>query len=98
MEQIPLIIQDDSYYPSDSDAEEQEETQVSTPNSLVSPSSSSFSGTGTSTPVFKMVTPLLLSSSQKKMIKNLNENLPNMKKIVAWYPWAYNSHATIIVR
>jgi hypothetical protein len=42
--------------------------------------------------------PLLMTSAQRAMVKNLNEHLPHMERVVGWYPWAYNSHATLIVR
>ena len=42
--------------------------------------------------------PLLMTSAQRAMVKNLNEALPQMERLIGWYPWAYNSHATLIVR
>jgi hypothetical protein len=43
-------------------------------------------------------TPLLLAPRQREMIRNLNEGLPQMERMVAWFHWVYNSHATIVVR
>lgn len=42
--------------------------------------------------------PLLMTSAQKAMVKNLNEELPHLERVIAWFPTAYNSHATLIVR
>lgn len=43
-------------------------------------------------------TPLLLTPRQREMIRNLNEALPRMERMVAWFHWVYNSHATLVVR
>jgi hypothetical protein len=43
-------------------------------------------------------TPLLLTPRQREMIRNLNEGLPHMERMVAWFHWVYNSHATLVVR
>lgn len=43
-------------------------------------------------------TPLLLSDAQKRMILNFDKHLPQAERLIAWFPGAYNSHATVIVR
>jgi hypothetical protein len=56
-------------------------------------------------------TPLLLTPKQKEMIRNLNHALTSdnglgtidgrkreVVRVIAWFDWAYNSHAVIIVR
>nr|XP_019012466.1 uncharacterized protein I206_03314 [Kwoniella pini CBS 10737]OCF51247.1 hypothetical protein I206_03314 [Kwoniella pini CBS 10737] len=59
---------------------------------------------GTSTPPLSdpiehsKIAPLLLSSNQKLMIKNLNDSIPNAERVISWFPWAYNSHAMLICR
>ncbi|KIR51815.1 lipid particle protein [Cryptococcus gattii Ru294] len=40
----------------------------------------------------------LLTSHQKMMVKTLNEAMPNAKRVIAWFPWAYNAHAMLICR
>ncbi|KAK6906990.1 hypothetical protein I203_100979 [Kwoniella mangroviensis CBS 8507] len=42
--------------------------------------------------------PLLLTPAQKAMIRNLNEAIPHAERVIAWFPWAYNSHAMLICR
>ncbi|KAK4688778.1 hypothetical protein P7C73_g1333, partial [Tremellales sp. Uapishka_1] len=42
--------------------------------------------------------PLLLTPKQKLMVHNLNASLPQMARMISWFPWAFNSHAVIIVR
>ncbi|WWD16888.1 hypothetical protein CI109_101320 [Kwoniella shandongensis] len=42
--------------------------------------------------------PLLLTPGQRMMIKNLNEAIPNAERVIAWFPWAFNSHAVLICR
>ncbi|WVF66937.1 hypothetical protein IAT40_001680 [Kwoniella sp. CBS 6097] len=42
--------------------------------------------------------PLLLTPAQKWMIKNLNRAIPHAKRVISWFPWAYNSHAMLICR
>ncbi|CAD6582879.1 MAG: hypothetical protein TREMPRED_003411, partial [Tremellales sp. Tagirdzhanova-0007] len=70
-------------------------------------SSSSFPHDGTETPPLtlppdqgppqKSRVPLLLTPHQKAMIASLND-IPQMERMIAWFPTAYNSHAVIIVR
>ena len=43
-------------------------------------------------------TPLLLTAQQKRMVQNLNESLPQMERIIAFFPWAFNAHALLIAR
>ncbi|OWZ65360.1 hypothetical protein AYX15_03083 [Cryptococcus neoformans] len=40
----------------------------------------------------------LLTPHQKMMVKTLNEAMPNAKRVIAWFPWAYNAHAMLICR
>ncbi len=47
---------------------------------------------GTATPVIANVVPLELSSTQVGMCRNLNKGLAKAEKIVAWFPFAYNTH------
>lgn len=86
----------------------------STPSSSLSDMTSSVKQTlyepikaledGTSTP--PMADPLptgsapqpLLTPHQKMMVKALNEAMPNAKRVIAWFPWAYNAHAMLICR
>ncbi|RXK37010.1 hypothetical protein M231_05717 [Tremella mesenterica] len=42
--------------------------------------------------------PLLLTEEQKVIVRNLNGELPQVQKVVAWFPYAFNSHAMLIVR
>ncbi|ORY27627.1 putative serine esterase-domain-containing protein [Naematelia encephala] len=42
--------------------------------------------------------PLLLTTRQKDMIRNLTTSLPQLQRLIAWFPWAYNAHGMIIVR
>nr|XP_019050029.1 hypothetical protein I302_00450 [Kwoniella bestiolae CBS 10118]OCF28959.1 hypothetical protein I302_00450 [Kwoniella bestiolae CBS 10118] len=42
--------------------------------------------------------PLLLTPAQKLMISNLNDAIPHAERVIAWFPWAYNSHAMLICR
>ncbi|KAG7562260.1 hypothetical protein FFLO_02346 [Filobasidium floriforme] len=49
-------------------------------------------------PVRGKAAKLLLTEAQKTMIRNFNQYLPQLERIVVWYPYAYNSHATIVVR
>ena len=42
--------------------------------------------------------PLLLTPRQKLMVKNLNEGLPQVERLIAWFPWAFNAHALLIAR
>ncbi|ORX36237.1 putative serine esterase-domain-containing protein [Kockovaella imperatae] len=42
--------------------------------------------------------PLLLTPAQKRMVRDLNKSLPQMQRMVAWFPWAFNSHALIVAR
>nr|XP_018264423.1 uncharacterized protein I303_02589 [Kwoniella dejecticola CBS 10117]OBR86581.1 hypothetical protein I303_02589 [Kwoniella dejecticola CBS 10117] len=44
------------------------------------------------------VAPLLLTSAQKTMIRNLNNAISHAERVVSWFPWAYNSHAMLICR
>jgi hypothetical protein len=46
------------------------------------------------------LTALSLNSSQKRMVHNLNTGLDRrrLRKHVAWFPRAHNSHAVIVVR
>lgn len=59
---------------------------------------------GTSTPPFEVlsssnsVVPLYLTQRQEGMVRNLNMAIPKMERIVAWFPFAFNSHATLIMR
>lgn len=60
---------------------------------------------GTSTPPFEEVLspssskiPLYLTQKQEGMVRNLNGALPDMERIVAWFPEAFNSHAVLIMR
>jgi hypothetical protein len=59
---------------------------------------------GTSTPPFELLSPtvmkvpLYLTDRQDRMVRNLNDALPEMERIVSWFPWAFNSHATLIMR
>ena len=41
---------------------------------------------------------LLLTPAQKRMSRNLEAALPHVERIVAWFPWAFNSHALLVVR
>ena len=41
---------------------------------------------------------LLLTPQQKAMVKHLNEGLPQMVRLIGWFPWAFNAHALLIVR
>ncbi|WVO14739.1 hypothetical protein L204_102377 [Cryptococcus depauperatus] len=41
---------------------------------------------------------LLLTSQQKLMVQQLNEAIPHAERVVAWFPWVYNSHAMLICR
>lgn len=53
---------------------------------------------GSTTPSVTPKVPLLLSASQQRIVNNLNAALPHAKRLVAWFPAAYNSHAVIVVR
>jgi hypothetical protein len=42
--------------------------------------------------------PLMLTQRQLDMINNLTSALPDLERVITWFPWEYNSHATLIVR
>jgi hypothetical protein len=48
-------------------------------------------------PVFGQ-TPFYLSPQQKRMALNLQRELPQVERLVAWFPWAFNAHALLICR
>lgn len=71
----------------------------------VSRSSTLTPRSGTSTPVLSFdgkvppsKVPHLVSDKQHAMIDNLTKGLPQLERLIAWFPWVYNSHAMLVVR
>lgn len=60
----------------------------------------SSSGNGAETPALAPQSPgtqPLLSPEQRAMIRNLSA-VPQLERVVAWFPAVFNSHATIVAR
>lgn len=43
-------------------------------------------------------TPFYLTRQQKLMALNLQRELPQVERLVSWFPWAFNAHALLICR
>jgi hypothetical protein len=72
-------------------------TPTPTPPSATTPTKSNSQSTNTGAGLMNRI-PLLLDPEQAQMIDQLNSHLPQMERVVTWWPWCWNTHAMLIVR